>query len=293
MALFFQQIINSISIGGIYALMSVGYALIYSLLMFTNFAHSLSVTVGAYLTFVFLTKISGNLYLGIIFGILMGALASLIIEITAYRSLLMRNSKRSFLTIIGMGVSTIGLNLIIIIFSSRFKVFPTNFKGELIQVFGASLSTIDVVIIVTSAIALIAVQLFINKTRLGLAIRASSHDLDTAALMGVDVNKLLTTVFVIAGALAGLAGALLGAKYQAYPNLGASMTNKAFISSVVGGLGSLPGAVLGSFVLSTGEVMISGYVSSTLRDVFAYVLLVVILLVRPVGLMGKRFDDKA
>ena len=293
MALFFQQIINAVAIGGIYALMSVGYALIYSLLRFTNFAHSVAVTFGSYAIYVALTHITSNFYLGLLFGVLVGAAVALLIEITAYKPLLIKNSARSSLTIIGLGISTIGSNMIILIFSSRFKVIPTDFGGKSIQLFGAYLSLIDIVIIAVCFVMLAGVLFLVHKTRIGLAIRAASHDLDSVALMGVDVQKFLTLIFVIAGAMAGIAGVMLATKYQAYPSLASTMTNKAFISSVVGGLGSLGGAVIGSFVLSTGEVMIAGYLSSELRDIFSYGLLIFVLLVRPYGLMGKRFDDKA
>lgn len=293
MALLFQQIVNAIAIGGIYALMSVGYALIYSLLRFTNFAHGVAVTFGSYMIYVALTHITSNFYLGLLFGVLAGTAVALLIEITAYRPLLIKNSARSSLTIIGLGISTIGTNMIILIFSSRFKVIPTDFGGKSIQLFGAYLSLIDIIIITICFIMLAGVLFLVHRTKIGLAIRAASHDLDSAALMGVDVQKFLTIVFTIAGAMAGIAGVMLATKYQAYPTLASTMTNKSFISSVVGGLGSLGGAVIGSFVLSTGEVMISGYLSSELRDIFSYSLLIFVLLVRPYGLMGKRFDDKA
>ena len=293
MALLFQQIINALSIGGIYALMSVGYALIYSLLRFTNFAHSVAVTFGSYAIYVALTHVTNNFYLGMMFGVLIGAATALIIEIAAYKPLLTKNSARSSLTIIGLGISTIGMNMIILTFSSRFKAIPSNFGGRSIQILGAYLSVIDIVIIAVCLVMLLGVLLFINKTRMGLAIRAASFDLDSAALMGVNIQKMLSTIFLIAGAMAGIAGVLIATKYQAYPSLAATMTNKSFISSVVGGLGSLAGAVVGSFVLSTGEVMIAGYFSSELRDLFSYGLLIFVLLVRPYGLMGKRFDDKA
>jgi branched-chain amino acid transport system permease protein len=290
MAIFFQQIINALAIGGIYALMSVGYALIYSLLMFTNFAHSVAVTFGSYAMYLAMTRLTSNFYLGMFAGVIAGAAVALIIEITSYKPLLIKNSARSSLTIIGLGISTIGTNAIILVFSSRFKVIPTDFGGKSVHILDAYVSAIDIVIVLICLAMLFGVQMIINKTRLGLAIRAASHDLDSASLMGVNVQQLLTIVFVLAGAMAGI---MTATKYQAYPALAANMTNKSFIAAVVGGLGSLEGAVIGSFVLAMGEVMISGYVSSELRDLFSYGLLIAILLIRPRGIMGKRFDDKA
>ena len=209
------------------------------------------------------------------------------------RPLLKKKARRIYLLITGLGISTMCENLIIISFSSRFRVYPVNFSNESINLFGASVGQVDLIIFVVSITALVLVELFIRKSRAGLAIRGASFDLDATSLMGVNVQKLILLVFLIAGSLAGLAGALLGAKYTAFPTLGTAMTNKAFISSVFGGLGSIPGAVLGAIILGIGETLISSYISSSMRDIFAYALLVIVLFVRPSGLMGKATEDKA
>ena len=272
--MFFQQLVNGLSIGSIYALMAVGYSLIYSLLNFTNFAHSITVTIAAFSAFYFMSYIVGNLYLGIFFAVIVSGVIAMLIELLGYRPLLKKKAKRIYLLITGLGISTMCENLII-------------------NMFSATVGQVDLIIFAVSVLALILVELFIQKSRAGLAIRGASFDLDATSLMGVNVQQLILVVFLIAGSLAGLAGALLGAKYTAYPALGSAMTNKAFISSVVGGLGSIPGAVLGALLLGVGETMISGYLSSSLRDVFAYLLLVLILFIRPSGLMGKATGDKA
>ncbi|MDD4833256.1 MAG: branched-chain amino acid ABC transporter permease [Lutispora sp.] len=291
--MFIQQFVNGISVGSVYALMAVGYALIYSLLNFTNFAHGISVTIGAFAAFFFLTYAMQNLLSGIIMGVIAAALLAAFIQLVAYRPLLKRNSKRIFLMIIGLGVSVIGDNLIIIAFSGRFRIFPVNFSSESIKIFGANIGVVDIIIFVVSMIALLIVELIIRKTRLGLAIRGASFSLDTTSLMGVNTYKLILTIFLIAGSLAGIAGALLGAKYTTYPSLGTFYTNKAFICAVFGGLGSLPGAMIGALILGVSESMISAYVSTGLRDLFSYFILIVILLVRPSGLMGKSSENKA
>lgn len=234
-----------------------------------------------------------NLYLGIAIAVLVAGGLAMLIELLGYRPLLQKKARRIYLLITGLGISTMCENLIIICFSSRFRVYPINFSNESINILGASVGQIDLIIFVVSMIALIAVELFIRKSRAGLAIRGASFDLEATSLMGVNVQKLILIVFMIAGSLAGLAGALLGAKYTAFPTLGTAMTNKAFISSVFGGLGSIPGAVLGAILLGVGETMIASYVSSSMRDIFAYLLLVIVLFVRPSGLMGKEAEDKA
>lgn len=291
--LFIQQFVNGISVGSVYALMAVGYALIYSLLNFTNFAHGISVTIGAFVTYFFLTFAIKNLAAGIFVGIIAAAILAVFIQFVAYRPLLKRDSKRIFLMIIGLGISVVGDNLIIIAFTGRFRIFPVNFSSKSINILGANIGVVDLTILFVSMAALLIVEFFIRKTRLGLAIRGASFSLETTSLMGVNTYRLIFSIFLIAGSLAGIAGALLGAKYTAYPSLGTFYTNKAFICAVFGGLGSLPGAMVGALVLGVSESMISAYVSTGLRDLFSYFILIVILLVKPSGLMGKSSENKA
>ena len=291
--MFIQQLVNGLSVGSVYALMAVGYALIYSLLNFTNFAHSITVTISAFAAFFFLLYASQNLFAAIVVGIAAAAALAAFIQFVAYRPLLMRNARRVYLMIIGLGISVMGDNLVIIAFTGRFRIYPVNFPATSYKIFGANVGLIDIIIFAISMLALLFVQLIIRRTRLGLAIRGASFSLETTSLMGVNTYRLILSIFLIAGSLAGVAGTLLGAKYTAYASLGTFYTNKAFICAVFGGLGSLPGAVVGALVLGLSEAMISAYVSTTFRDLFAYVLLIGILLIRPSGLMGKSSENKA
>ena len=291
--MFIQQLINGLSVGSVYALMAVGYALIFSLLNFTNFAHGVSVTIAAFVAYFFMAFAMESLVWAIVAGIVGAVIVALIIQRVAYRPLIKRNARRIYLMIIGLGVSIIGDNLIIIAFSARFRVYPVNFSSESLSIFGANVGVVDLIIFAVSILALLVVDMVIKKTRLGLAIRAASFSLDTTSLMGVNSYRLIFSIFFIAGGLAGVAGTLLGAKYTVYASLGSFFTNKAFICAVIGGLGSLPGAVIGALLLGVSEAMISAYVSTTLRDLFAYMILIAILLIRPSGLMGKSSEDKA
>lgn len=278
--------------GSIYALMAVGYSLIYSLLNFTNFAHSASVLIGAYTGYYFISAVTDNIFLAAICSILLGAILAAFIEKSTYQPLLDKGSKRIYLLIAGLGISIISENLIVVLIDGRFHAYETNFASNPISFLGASVGLIDVLILVVSVITLLLVQFLISKTKVGLAIRGAAFDLTTASIMGINVKRLIFIVFLLAGSLAGLSGVFLGVKYTAYPTMG-TLTNKAFISAVFGGLGSLQGAVVGALILGVGETMISAYVSSSLRDLFAYGLLVAVLLIRPQGLMGKSTEDKA
>lgn len=288
-----QQIVNGLSIGSIYALMAVGYSLIYSLMNFTNFAHGVVVTLGAYFGFYSLTLLSPSIALAFIIALVLGGIVSSIIELTTYRPLLQKNSKRSYLVIAGLGIQIIAENLIIILLGGRFKTYPSGlFNTESIDFFGSHIGVIDLYILLISILLLISVELYINCTRNGLAIRSAAYSTEVTSIMGVDVDKLMIKVFLIAGMLAGIAGYFLGIKYTAYPQLSA-LTNKAFISAVLGGLGSLTGSVVGAIILGLLETFVSGYISSSLRDIFSFGLLVLVLLFRPTGIMGKSLDDKA
>lgn len=288
----FQQLVTGVSMGSIYALMAVGYSLIYSLLNFTNFAHSASVLMGAYTGYYFILLVTDNIWLAAISAVILGALLAGFIERATYQPLLDKGSKRIYLLIAGLGISIISENLIVVLIDGRFHAYNTSFSSVPISIGSASIGLVDIVIMVASAVALLIVQYLITKTKVGLAIRGAAYDLTTASIMGINVRKLILIVFIIAGSLAGLSGVLLGTKYTAYPTMGV-LTNKAFISAVVGGLGSLPGAVIGALILGVSETLISAYVSSSLRNLFAYGLLLVILLIRPTGLMGKSSEDKA
>lgn len=288
-----QQIVNGLSIGSIYALMAVGYSLIYSLMNFTNFAHGIVVTLGAYFGFYSLTLLNPNIALAFIVALMVGGIVSSIIELTTYRPLLLKKSERSYLVIAGLGIEIIVENLIIIILGGRFKTYPQGlFSTDSINFFGSNIGVIDLYILLISVFLLILVELYINRTKNGLAIRSAAYNTDITSIMGVDVDKLMMKVFYIAGILAGIAGYFLGIKYTAYPQMNL-LSNKAFISAVLGGLGSLTGSVIGAIILGLLETFVSGYISSSLRDVFSFGLLVLVLLFRPTGIMGKSSDDKA
>ncbi|MCE5209522.1 MAG: branched-chain amino acid ABC transporter permease [Chloroflexi bacterium] len=288
----FQQLVNGLSMGSVYALISIGYSMIYSILSFSNFAHGSFITVGAYTGFFLLLSANLPLYIAIPGAMIGGMLIATIADKLAYKSIRDRGSPTLYFIIASMGMSIFIDNLIIATIGPRFRSYPQIFKITTIELGGISISTMDLVAAVTAIIVLIILVIIINKTKLGIAIRAAANDLDAIGLMGVNTNLLITIVFFIAGSLAGLAGFFLGMKYTVYPTLGSTITNKAYIAAVFGGLGSLPGAVIGSILLGIFEMLIAGYISSSARDIFVYLLLIVILLFRPCGLLGVKREDK-
>ena len=310
MATFLQQIINGLSLGSVYALIAVGYSLVYSILLFSNFAHGGFLVVGGYICYFMMMNQGMGIWVAGAVSILGAGVVAVVTERLAYKPIRERTSLTLYLLIASMGVSIVIENLFVITIGGRFRALPQLRLGELFSVFepqsewalmplqnpitiaqGLTISLFDVITFVAAVIFLIGLQLFLQKTRWGLAIRAAACDLRTAGLMGVNVSLLVGIVFLVAGGLAAIGGIFLAMRYTLFPQLGA-ITIKAFVAAVIGGLGSLPGAVVGSFILGLLEMLIAGFISSQFRDIGVFSLLILTLLVRPAGLFGKQVGDK-
>jgi branched-chain amino acid transport system permease protein len=290
-AQFLQQLVTGISIGGIYALLAVGYALIFSIFDFTNFAFGSLMMLGAYAGFFTITLLGLSVWWSVALAIICVALISVFVERIAYRPLRQRGAPRLFLMITAMGVDLFLVNLVTVVIGGAFRPYPGITRQAVVQLGFIRVGALDILAAVVSFVALAALWYFIDRTKSGLAIRASAYDTTTAGLMGISVNRVAFIVFFISGIISAIAGVFFGIKYAVYPMLG-GISNKAFIASVIGGLGSLPGAVVGGLVLGVLETMVSGYISSVYRDLFSFSLLVLTLLFLPFGLMGKRVQDK-
>jgi len=291
MTVFIQQVITGLSIGSIYALLAVGYALIFSIFNFSNFAFGVIMMVGTFGAVYAINLAGAPLPLAILLGMIVAAAVSFVVEISTYRPMRRKNAPRLYLMIAGIGVNMFVENLAIHTLGSSVKPFPSDW-GRLILNFGnVSVACADLLSGGLSIVMLVCLWLFIYKTKIGLGIRASSYDTKTTGLMGVNTDMVSLVVFVISGLTAGLAGVFYGMKYTVYPSMGA-ISNKAFVAAVIGGLGSLPGAVVGGLLLGLMETMVSAYVSSKLRDMIAYLAVIVILAFSPNGLLGKSVKEK-
>ena len=291
MSTFIQQLITGLSIGSIYALLAVGYALIYSIFDFTNFAFGSMMMCCAYAAFFAISYFQLPLILAVIVVLIFGACLSILTELVAYRPMRNKNASRLFLMIAAMGVDLMLTYLCVNIFSTNVRPLSVPFLSGVIKLGGVSVAKLDLCSATVAVILLALLWTLLQKSKYGVAIRASSVDTKTAGLMGINVNVISLIVFALSGGMGAFAGLFFGLKYAVYPTLG-SISNKAFISSVIGGLGSLPGAIVGALLLGVLETMISGFVSSAWRDVFSFTLLIVILIFRPYGLMGKSKSDK-
>ncbi len=291
MALFLQQIVTGLSIGGIYALLAVGYALIYSIFDFTNFAFGSLMMVCSFGGYFAIAALGLPLFWSILLAMLIGVIVSVFVELAAYRPLRKKKASRLFLMITAMGVDIFMMNMCVVLLGGNLRRIPLEWGQGAFKFNDVSLGKLDVLALVITIVLLIALWLFIEKTKPGLAIRASAYDTATAGLMGISANNISFIVFALSGMVAGVSGIFFGLKYAVYPGLG-TVATKAFISSVIGGLGNLPGAVVGGLILGLLETIVSGYISSNLRDLFSFGILIIMLLFLPNGIMGKNIKDK-
>ncbi|HEY3423578.1 MAG TPA: branched-chain amino acid ABC transporter permease [Negativicutes bacterium] len=286
-----QTLVTGLAIGGIYALMAVGYSLVFSILNFSNFAYGSIIMLGAYVGYYLMIQMGLPLAVAIGGSILGAALLCFLNERLAYAPLRKRNAPSLYFMISAMGTAIFLENLVYATIGSRFYAFPEMFTKQNISLGGVSLGVLDIFAIVFSFVAIYTLHYFLQNSKIGIAIRAASYDMQVSQLNGVNISKLIGWVFLLAGALAGISGMFLGMKYMIYPTMG-WITNKAYIAAVIGGLGSLPGAVLGGLILGVLETFVSAYVSSVVRDVFSFSLLVILLMVLPTGLLGKYLEEK-
>ena len=290
MELFLQQIVSGISIGAVYSLLAVGYALVYSVYNFTNWAFDAFMAFGAFMAFYAISLFFMPFWAAALISIVLTIVLSVGSERLAYRPLRLRKAPRLFMMISAMGANLMIVNLLNLIFGGSFRRFPVD-AAKPFFIGSVSIGRMDLLAGAISFAILALLWWFLYRTKPGLGVRASSIDIMTASLMGVNNDAVAFIIFAVTGALSSVAGVFYGIKYAVFPYMGL-VTIKAMIASIVGGLGSLPGAVVGSLILGVLETLVAGYISSTYRDLFSFLFLVIILLFFPNGLMGKSGDEK-
>lgn len=288
---FFQQLINGISLGSIYALIALGYTMIYGIIKLINFAHGDIYMLGAYFGFFATTQLGLSFIPAIILSMACAALVGIIIERVAYKP--MRNAPRIAILITAIGVSFFLEYGMILLVSPQPRTFPAVFTPTVYN-FGPLVANSQQIVILVSAIILMAVLTYIvNKTKAGKAMRAVSFDADAAKLMGINIDRVISMTFALGSALAAAGGVLVGVYYNSIdPLMGMMPGLKAFVAAVLGGIGIIPGAMIGGIILGVVEAMVSGFVSSIFRDAAAFGILILILLYKPAGLLGKNVREK-
>lgn len=290
---FLSAIIAGISLGSIYALIALGYTMVYGIAKMLNFAHGDVIMIGAFMMFIALTKMGLHPILCIIFGTVICTILGVVIEKLAYKPL--RKATSLAVLITAIGVSYFLQNSAQLIFGAGSKTFTSLFGSGNISLFDGQIviSHNTIVTICVSVIIMIGLTLFINKTKTGRAMLAVSEDKGAAQLMGINVNKTISITFAIGSALAAIAGALLCSSYPILsPTTGAMPGIKAFTAAVLGGIGSIPGAMIGGILLGVIENISKVYISTQLSDAIVFGILIIILLVKPTGILGKKMNEK-
>ncbi|MDR1607886.1 MAG: branched-chain amino acid ABC transporter permease [Deltaproteobacteria bacterium] len=300
MAHFIEQVIFGLTVGSIYALIALGYTMVYGVMKLINFAHGELFTLGAFVGFVFLVTLNWGGVFGPVLAIFLtalivsgsAALAGHLLERVAYRPL--RHSDRLAAVVSALGASIFLQNVIMVVWGAQYRAFNASLLPTVVwKIAGQSVPLIRLFVFLTAVLTMAALYLFINRTRFGLAIRAAAIDQGAAKLMGVDVRKVIASVFIIGPALGGLAGLLVGIYYgQINFNMGQMYGLKAFTAAVIGGIGNIPGAMIGGLLLGLLETLGEAYVSGAWKDALAFVALILILVFRPTGILSERVAEK-
>lgn len=296
----FQQLANGIAWGSIYALIALGYTMVYGILRLINFAHGDVYMIGAFVAYFLATATGAGganasplMALVILLAAMLAcALLGVVIEFFAYRPV--RRSSRLTALITAIGVSLFLENAGLRVFGADPKFFPQLIPPRTIQLGGGVVVTNhQITVVIVSIVLMVALTFFVQRTRTGKAMRAVAFHRDAASLMGIPVNRIITITFAIGSALAAAAGVLVAlTNPKIEPLMGIMPGIKAFVAAVLGGIGSIPGAVIGGLVMGVSEYLVVGYISSTYRDGIAFVILILVLLIKPAGLLGRNVAEK-
>lgn len=288
-----QQLINGISLGSIYALIALGYTMVYGIINLINFAHGDIYMIGAYVGFALTTFLGLGFFPSLLISMLVCSILGILIEKVAYKPI--RNSTRIAALITAISVSLFLEYTMIYFVKPDTRTFPAVLQSKILTLFNGNV-IVDIkniyIILITIGL-MVGLQYIVYRTKIGKAMRAVSLDKDAAELMGVDVNKTISATFAIGSALAGAAGVLVGVYYNTInPLMGTVPGLKAFVAAVLGGIGIIPGAVFGGFFLGMTETLVSAYGGSVFKDAVAFSILIIVLLLKPNGLLGKTIKEK-
>lgn len=290
---FLSNLINGLSLGSIYAVIALGYTMVYGIAKMLNFAHGDVIMVGGYIVFSATSYAGLNPYVAVLISIIFCTLLGMTIERVAYKPL--RNASPLAVLITAIGVSYLLQNLALLVFGAQPKNFTSVVPLDSVKLFDGRLTISGeaIVTIAVTVIIMIALMLFINKTRPGNAMRAVSEDRGAAQLMGVNVNGTIALTFAIGSGLAAIAGVLLCSTYSNLTSTTGAMPGiKAFVAAVFGGIGSIPGAMIGGVLIGIIEILGRAYISSQMADAIVFAVLILVLVIKPTGILGKKIDEK-
>ena len=286
-----QQLVNGISLGSIYALVALGYTMVYGIIKLINFAHGDIYMLGAFTGFFAIKMFQMSFLPALVVAMATAALLGVIIERLAYRPL--RNSTRIAALITAIGVSMLIQNVALLVWKPDPRSFPDVFPFKSYEIWGVYVDNRQLIILAVAVILMVVLHYIVHYTRIGRAMRAVALDDDAARLMGIDVDRVISFTFALGSALAAAGGVLVGVYYNRIdPMMGVMPGLKAFVAAVLGGIGVIPGAMIGGLVMGIAEVMVVALTASTWKDAVAFGILIIILLLRPAGILGQHVREK-
>ncbi len=289
--MFLTQVLNGLQLGSIYALVALGYTMVYGIILLLNFAHGDIIMFGSYVAWIALVQLGLNPAIAVLLAIFGCVLLGVLIDKVAYAPL--REAPRLSILITAIGVSYLLENGVQLLLGADAKVVPSIIDLGTVQVFGSTLSGTALLTVAVTIAATVVLTVLVQKTRLGKAMRAVSEDMGAARLMGVNVNSTISFTFAVGSALAGIAAILYTMAYQqASPTMGVMLGTKAFVAAVLGGIGSIPGAVIGGLIVGFSEVFVAAFGLSVWQDAVVFLLLILVLIVKPTGLLGRPVTEK-
>jgi branched-chain amino acid transport system permease protein len=290
--MFLEQLVNGLTLGSSYALIALGYTMVYGIIQLINFAHGEIYMFGAFAGLFLVTLFDVNIFVALLGAMAFCMVLGMLVERIAYRPLRGKSSRLSAL-ISAIGVSIFLSTLMALLRGTNTTRYPEILKIHTYHLGPLELSSLQIIILLVSALLMVGLQLMIQRTRLGKAMRACSQDLDAASLMGINSNRIISYTFAIGSALAAAGGVMVGIYYNAvWPYMGTMAGLKAFSAAVLGGIGSVPGAMIGGLTLGVLEILGVAYLSSSYKDAIAFGILILVLIVRPQGIMGQKITKK-
>lgn len=288
-----QQLINGVTVGGIYALIALGYTMVYGILKIVNFAHGDVFMVGSFLGLLLVQSAGLPIYIAYPLAMIVTAGVGILIERVCYRPIRVNGADALSILIAALGVSIFLENFAQLVWGTETHSYVQEIKETTYEFDGISISNIQIGVIILCLLLMAILYFVVNKTKIGVAMRATSQSITSAQLMGINTEMVIAMTFGVGSALACVAGVLVGTYYDAvYPLVGYSYGLKAFAAAILGGIGSIPGAMLGGFLIGIVETLGAGYISAGYKDAFAFGILILVLIIRPSGLLGKKHIDK-